>query len=396
MTYLIRYGEIHLKGLNRPHFEKLLRQSIRRAVGFSSQAKVEKGTGRFYVTGVPEQDQRRVETALLKVFGIHSISPVETTGKTDDLRELKECAARQVSEYMRGKGLRSLRFKVEAKRADKSFRMRSMDIAADVGGYVLQHVPGTQVDVHDPQLRVYVEVREACHVYTKVLPGAGGLPQRSAGRGMLLLSGGIDSPVAGYDMARRGLELNAVHYHSFPYTSEAAKEKVIRLARILSDYAGKIYLHVVGFTRIQDMIRERCPQDMLVLIMRRFMMRIAEQIAEKNACLALITGENLGQVASQTLESLCVTDQVVEMPVFRPLIAHDKLDIIRKAEEIGTYETSIEPFEDCCTVFVPKHPQTRPHPDRIAEAESALPVQELVREAVDAAELLRVSPLGEL
>ncbi|MBD5559554.1 MAG: tRNA 4-thiouridine(8) synthase ThiI [Clostridia bacterium] len=392
MVLLLRYGEIHLKGLNRPHFEKLLRDAVRRALTPYPQAKVSRGTGRFYVTGLEDSELPGAEAALRRVFGLHSFSEAVETEKTDDLLPLKEALAEMAREWMRREGRETATFKVETKRADKRFPATSMQISADIGGYVLEHVPGMTVDVHDPDLRLYAEVREKCYGYTGIIPGAGGLPPRSSGRAMLLLSGGIDSPAAGYLIAKRGVELHAVHFHSFPFTSEQARQKVVDLARILSSMTGPITLNVVPFTEIQTKIHTDCPPEMMVLIMRRFMMRIAAALAGAQECAALVTGESIGQVASQTLASLRVTDCVADMPVFRPLIGFDKLDIIALAESIGTYETSILPYEDCCTVFVPKHPLTNPHEDRIAKAESVLPIDELVQKAVAGTETFRVTP----
>lgn len=384
MVLLIRYGEIHLKGLNRPHFEMLQKRAIARAVRGFPDAAVTRGQGRFYVTGVKDEEMPRVIEAVRKVFGLHSVSPAVEIEKNPEAieRELAELTR----EYLQKNGIAQATFKVEASRADKRFPLSSMQLAARVGGYLLEHVPGLTVDVHNPDFRVYVEVREQCYGYLDVIPCVGGMPQKSNGRAMLLLSGGIDSPVAGYMIAKRGVELNAVHYHSFPYTSEAAKQKVIDLAKIVSGYAGKIWLHVVSFTEIQMQIYEKCPHEMLVLIMRRFMMRIAERLAEKFECKAIVTGESIGQVASQTIDSMYVTNEAVHMPVFRPLIGMDKLEIIDIAERIGTYETSILPYEDCCTVFVPKHPLTRPKLDQIEEAERVLDVEDLVGRAVEQAE----------
>ncbi|HBU13076.1 MAG TPA: tRNA 4-thiouridine(8) synthase ThiI [Clostridiales bacterium] len=380
MLLLIRYGEIHLKGLNRPYFEKLQRQAIKRALrGFSGFA-VEKGQGRFYVTGIGEGDMPRAVSAVKKVFGLHSVSPAVEMEK--DMDAIREGLLAVTREYMAKKGMEQASFKVEATRADKRFPLRSPDIAAQVGGYLLENIPGLRVDVHDPDFKVYVEVREQCYGYCDVFPCVGGMPQKSNGRAMLLLSGGIDSPVAGFSIAKRGVELNAVHYHSFPYTSEAAKQKVIGLAKIVAGYAGRMHLHIVSFTEIQTKIHEKCPHEMLVLIMRRFMMRIAQKLAQANECKAIVTGESIGQVASQTLESLVVTDEPVSMPVFRPLIGMDKLEIIEIARRIGTYETSILPYEDCCTVFVPKHPQTKPKLQEIIQAESVLDIDGLVEQAV--------------
>ncbi len=388
MILLVRYGEIHLKGLNRPYFEKLQLQAIKRALRGFEGVVASKGQGRFYVTGITEADMPRVITTVTKVFGLHSVSPAVEMEK--DLESIQQKLAELTQEYMQKHGLATSTFKVEATRADKRFPMRSMELAAQAGGYILEHVPGLSVDVHNPDFRVYVEVREQCYGYVDIIPGAGGMPQKSNGRAMLLLSGGIDSPVAGYMIAKRGVELNAVHFHSFPYTSEAAKQKVIDLAKLVGEYAGRIHLHVVGFTEVQTQIHEKCPPEMMVLIMRRLMMRIAERLAEQNDCKAVITGESIGQVASQTLDSLCVTDSVVAMPVFRPLIGMDKSEIMDIAKKIDTYDTSILPYEDCCTVFVPKHPLTHPKLEKIEQAESALDVEALVELAVGNVELIKI------
>ena len=388
MILLVRYGEIHLKGQNRPHFESLQLKAIKRALKAFPNAVTQKGYGRFYVTGLTEEEMLRAVEAVVKVFGLHSVSPAVEMEK--DIGAMGEEVIRLVRDYMAKKGLQKATFKVQAKRADKRFPLSSMQLAAELGGRILEAVPGLAVDVHTPDFNVYVEVREQCYGYVDVIPGAGGMPQHSNGRAMLLLSGGIDSPVAGYMVAKRGVEINAVHYHSFPYTSEAAKQKVIDLAKTVSEYAGKIHLNVVSFTDIQMQIYEKCPHEMLVIIMRRFMMRIAQKLAEKCGAQAIVTGESIGQVASQTMESIYVTNSVTSMPVFRPLIGMDKIDIINIAEKIGTYETSILPYEDCCTVFVPKHPLTRPHLDRIVEAESILDIDALVGAAVESAERISI------
>ncbi|MEA4853322.1 MAG: tRNA uracil 4-sulfurtransferase ThiI [Christensenella sp.] len=385
MILLLRYGEIHLKGLNRPHFEALQKAAIKRALRDFPDAVTEKGYGRFYVTGLEDDQIPRAIESLRRVFGLHSLSPAVEIEK--DMDSISETMIALTKDYMQKKGLKNATFKVEAKRADKRFPLSSMQLAADLGGKILDAVEGLSVDVHNPDFIVHIEVREQCYGYVDVIPCAGGMPQRSGGRAMLLLSGGIDSPVAGYMVAKRGVQLSAVHYHSFPYTSEAAKQKVIDLAKIVSEYSGRIHLHVVSFTEIQMQIYEKCPHEMLVIIMRRFMMRIAQKLAEKDQALAIVTGESIGQVASQTMESMYVTGSVVEkMPVFRPLIGMDKLDIIDIATRIGTYETSILPYEDCCTVFVPKHPTTRPKLERIIEAEQVLDIDALVAAAVEGAE----------
>ena len=279
-------------------------------------------------------------------------------------------------------------FKVEARRSDKRYPMDSPQINAEVGGYILDHCQGLTVDVHHPDHVMSVEIRDEAYLYVRVIPAAGGMPVGTGGKAALLLSGGIDSPVAGYMIAKRGVELCAVHFWSFPYTSERAKEKVIDLARILSESCCSIRVHVVPFTDIQLQIHEKCPEDYTTLIMRRFMMRIAERIARQEGAEALITGESIGQVASQTMTALNMTNQVVEMPVFRPLIGFDKIDIIRYAEKIGTYETSCLPYEDCCTVFTPRHPATHPKLDKILQGENALDGERLIAEALAAEEVV--------
>lgn len=389
MVLLLRYGEIHLKGLNRPHFEKLLRDAVKRVLRSYPEAKLERTSGRLFVTGLTDNDIPAAIRALKEVFGLHSLSPAVETEKTDDLLPLKEALAELAKDWLRRNGRDKATFKVETKRADKRFPKSSMQISAEIGGYLLDAVPGLEVDVHEPELRLHAEVRENCYAYVDIIAGAGGLPQGSGGRAMLLLSGGIDSPAAGYMIAKRGVRIHAVHYHSFPYTSEQAKQKVLDLAKILASKIGRMDVSVVPFTDIQTAIHEKCPPEMMVLIMRRFMMRIAEELAHRQECLALVTGESIGQVASQTLASLNVTDHVVDMPVFRPLIGFDKLDIISMAERIGTYETSIQPFEDCCTVFVPKHPLTNPKEEKIAQAESVLPIRDMVLKAADNIEQYR-------
>lgn len=388
MILLIRYGEIHLKGQNRPHFESLQLKAIKRALKGFPEAVTHKGYGRFFVTGLQEEEMPAAISALTKVFGLHSVSPAVEMEK--DIDSMTQTLIDMVKDYMAQKGLRQATFKVHAKRADKRFPLSSMQLCAELGGRILNAVEGLSVDVHEPDFKVYVEVRDQCYGYVDIIPGAGGMPQHSNGRAMLLLSGGIDSPVAGYMIAKRGVEINAVHYHSFPYTSEAAKQKVIDLAKLMSEYAGKIHLNVVSFTDIQMQIYEKCPHEMLVIIMRRFMMRIAQKLAEKHGAQAIVTGESIGQVASQTMESIYVTNSVTTMPVFRPLIGMDKLDIIDIATKIGTYETSILPYEDCCTVFVPKHPVTRPKLEKIIEEESVLDIDALVDAAVNNAELIRI------
>ena len=327
---------------------------------------------------------------MSKIFGIYSVSPAMEMEK--DLEIIFQAAADMACRKLKSLGKETATFKVESKRADKRFPMNSMTLSAEAGGYILEHVPGLSVDVHHPDFTVYIEVRESAFVYTDIVMGSGGMPVGTSGKGMLLLSGGIDSPVAGYMMAKRGIALEAVHYHSFPYTSERAKQKVIELAQELSAYTGPIKIHMVHFTDIQMSIYEKCPEEQLTLIMRVFMMRIAEKIAKDRNCGALITGESLGQVASQTLASLTVTNSVIDLPVFRPLIGMDKLEIMDIAKRIDTYETSILPYEDCCTVFVPKHPVTHPKLEKILKSVKLLDSEALIADALAKTEVITVTP----
>ncbi len=381
---LVRYGEIHLKGLNRPYFERKLIDGIHNALsGFG--AKVRREQGRIYILGVSDD---RVEEAcdnLTRVFGVHSVSPAVAVEK--DWNVIVETAAKMVEAETAGN---RMTFKVFSRRADKRFPMTSEDINHELGHELLVRFPNLSVDVRTPELKVCVEIRDKAFLYVREIMGAGGMPTGTAGRAALLISGGIDSPVAGYLMAKRGLELSAVHFYSYPYTSERARDKVIDLARLVSRYAGPIRLHLVPFTDIQLAIYEQCPPKETTILMRRLMMRIAEMIAEKDGALALITGEALGQVASQTLESLCVTDDAVHMPVFRPLIGFDKEDIVTIAKKINTFETSILPYEDCCTVFVPQHPVTKPEVKKLRESEAMVDFTEMIEKAIASAELIEV------
>lgn len=386
---LIRYGEIHLKGQNRPFFEKVLLHAII-ASAKKFDGYVDKGQGRYYLRNVKPQDMPQAINAMSKIFGIYSVSPAMEMEK--DLEIIFQAAADMACRKLKSLGKETATFKVESKRADKRFPMNSMTLSAEAGGYILEHVPGLSVDVHHPDFTVYIEVRESAFVYTDIVMGSGGMPVGTSGKGMLLLSGGIDSPVAGYMMAKRGIALEAVHYHSFPYTSERAKQKVIELAQELSAYTGPIKIHMVHFTDIQMSIYEKCPEEQLTLIMRVFMMRIAEKIAKDRNCGALITGESLGQVASQTLASLTVTNSVIDLPVFRPLIGMDKLEIMDIAKRIDTYETSILPYEDCCTVFVPKHPVTHPKLEKILKSVKLLDSEALIADALAKTEVITVTP----
>ncbi len=366
---LVRFGEVHLKGQNRPFFMKKLTENVRKAVA-SAGATVWLSDSRIYVA---DMDVEEAAERVRRVFGIHSVSPAWEMDKDFELIAAK---AVELSKDLRGT------FKVMARRSDKKFPMTSMEMNAEIGGRILDANPNLTVDVHKPMHEVSVEVRDKAYVYVGEIMAVGGLPMGTGGKGMLLLSGGIDSPVAGFQLMRRGVNINAVHFFSFPYTSERAKEKVIELARILGTYGGDMRVFVVPFTEIQMQIHEKCPDSLGTLLMRRYMMRIANRIARQHGAQALITGENLGQVASQTMEALGCTDAVCDLPVFRPLIGLDKLEITEQAIKIGTYETSILPYEDCCTVFTPRHPTTKPKVEQLIEAEKALDTEALVAEAI--------------
>lgn len=387
---LIRYGEIILKGLNRPVFEEKLINNIKKSLQGLGKTTVIRSQARIYIEPADEAfDFDAAVERLKKVFGIVSISPVlkiET-----DFEEIKRRSLEMVREKFEKSGESRMTFKVESKRGDKKFPMESPEICARLGEYLLDNLPGLEVDVHSPSLTLYVEVRESTYIYSERISSYGGLPLGTNGKALLLLSGGIDSPVAGWMMAKRGVEIEAVHFYSYPYTSERARDKVIELARILARYCYRIRLHIVPFTDIQLEINEKCPQDHMTVIMRRFMMVISERLAEKSGAQALITGESMGQVASQTIQSLAVTNAAVSMPVFRPLIGMDKNEVIDIARRIETFETSILPYEDCCTVFVAKHPKTRPKLEEIKRYEAVLSFEGLVSRAVENTEILSVT-----
>lgn len=385
---LIRYGEIHLKGQNRPFFEKALHKNIKNSLRSFPDVKVIRAQGRYYVENY--EDEASIIDALTRVFGIVSISPAYKLGKDFDL--LGAAVEQMTAAYLAQRpGDTIVSFKVESRRADKTYPLNSMDISKKLGSRLLSAYPDRlKVDVHDPDLRVNVEIREHAYIYHQVIKGAGGMPVGTNGKAALLLSGGIDSPVAGYMIAKRGVSLTAIHYHSFPYTSDRSKQKVIDLARHLTRYSGPFRLHIVPFTEIQQELYEKCPDSQLTVLMRRFMMKIAEQIAIKEGAKALITGESIGQVASQTIEALGVTNDAVSLPVFRPLIGLDKVEIMDIAQEIGSYETSILPYEDCCTIFTPKHPVTHPKLERIKASEKLVDGDRLIAEAVSNTELIRL------
>ncbi len=381
---LVRYAEIHLKGLNRPFFERLLVDRIKQAL-YPVKANVEREQGRIFVYGVGEENLSDCMDKLQRVFGIHSISPACCVEK--DWNVIRDAAIAETKELAEAKP--NLTFKCFARRSDKRFPMTSEQLCRELGHELLEAYPNLTVDVHHPELSVTVEIRQQnAFVYTKEVLGAGGMPVGSNGKAMLLISGGIDSPVAGYMIAKRGVLLDAVHFYSYPYTSERARDKVVELTNLVSRYAGTINLYLVPFTDIQLTIYDKCPSTETTVLMRRLMMKIAERIAKDTGSLALITGESIGQVASQTIESLCVTNDAVSMPVFRPLIGFDKEEIIEKAQKIGTFETSILPYEDCCTVFVPKHPVTKPKVDRLRKSEAAVDFEPMIAEAISKTEKL--------
>jgi len=375
---IIRYGEIALKGLNKPFFENKLLKHINSNLKEIGKPKVWKSNGLLYAS-MDGFDEAEIIKRVIKVFGIVSVSSAYEFDSGMD--NIYEAALKLTLDKMGEKKFKT--FKVESKRGNKNFPLNSPQISSMVGGYVLAHTEGLTVDVHKPEFLIYVEVRDKSYVYSEKIPGYGGLPLGTNGKAMLLLSGGIDSPVAGWMIAKRGVEIEAVHYHSYPFTSERAKEKVVDLSRILAGYCGKIRLHSVNLLPIQKEINDKCPEEEMTILSRRFMMKIAERIAVDRGCHALITGESIGQVASQTIQGLTVTNDAVEMPVFRPLIAVDKVDIINLAKSIDTFDTSILPFEDCCTVFLPKRPITKPRIERIRISEQKLEVEKLIQEALD-------------
>lgn len=376
---LVRYGEVFLKGQNRPFFLRKLVDHVKEAVQ-EVHGHVWLSDGRIYVSDCADQDEaiRRVS----RVFGVHSVSPAVEMEK-----DSFEAICAQAAKMMEKK---TGTFKVLAKRSDKQYPMDSPTIMREAGGYILDHVPHLTVDVNNPDHEITIEIRRLAYLSVDRTMAVSGMPMGTNGKACLLLSGGIDSPVAGFMIAKRGVELCCVHYHSFPYTSERAKEKVLELARILSEYCGKMRVYVVPFTEIQMQIHEKCPENFTTLIMRRYMMRIAEILARKDGAQALITGESIGQVASQTMEALGCTDEVVSMPVFRPCVGMDKSEIIERAEKIGTMETSSLPYEDCCTVFTPKHPATHPRKELVRRAEEKLDSQALIDAAIEGTEIVEV------
>ena len=378
---LLKLGEIVLKGLNRKSFEQKLMGNIRRRLAPLGNFRVYCLQSTVYVEGEEGADMDAAFEAMQQVFGVISLSRAAPCEKN------KEAISKLAIEYLRDEMESAKSFKVESKRSDKAFPMTSIELSQYVGGELADAYPDTAVDVHDPELTVHIEVRDlAAYVHAAPVPGAGGMPVGSNGVAVTLLSGGIDSPVSTYMIAKRGVRLIPVHFFSFPYTSQQAKDKVIELGRQLTAYCGRMTMEVVPFTHIQEEIRDKCPEEYFTLIMRRFMMRIAQHIAEANGAKAIVTGENLGQVASQTMEAMASTQAVTHLPVLQPLIGMDKEEIITIARKIGTFDTSILPYEDCCTVFTPRHPRTRPQVSEVEAAESALEIEALVQEAIQGIE----------
>ena len=389
-TFLLKYGEIGIKGKNRYLFEDALVRQVRYALkDVDGNFDVHKSQARIYVDCEGDYDYEDTVEHLKRVFGLVGICPVVRM-EDKGFEELKKDVVAYMAEMYPD---RNFTFKVESRRARKSYPKNSMEISRDLGEVILYAFPEIKVDVHHPDVLVNVEVRNEIYVYSEIIPGAGGMPVGTNGNAMLLLSGGIDSPVAGYMVSKRGVGLEATYFHAPPYTSERAKQKVVDLAKIVARYSGPIKLHVVNFTDIQLYIYDKCPHDELTIIMRRYMMRIAEEFARRDGCLGLVTGESIGQVASQTMQSLAATNDVCTMPVYRPLIGFDKQDIVDVAEKIDTYETSILPFEDCCTIFVAKHPVTKPNLKVIRAHEKNLEegIDALVQTALDTDEVITVS-----
>ncbi len=376
---LCKYGEVVLKGTNRGHFESQLLREVRRRVELVGNYGVRNNQSTIYVTPIDSEAVRNLDMMydqLSKVFGFAGICRAAIAEKNMD--EIRKTAR----EYLPGVMLKYKSFKCEAKRSDKSFPLSSPEISVDIGGEILDAIPRLHVDLNNPDVIVRIEIRDDyAYIHAGQDRGAGGMPTGSAGKGLLLLSGGIDSPVAAYMMMKRGMEVDCVHFDSFPYTSEAARDKVLELARKLCEYSGKIKIHMISLTHIQEEIRDRCEEDYSTLLLRRFMMKLATKVAGEQNCHVLVTGESLGQVASQTLQALCVTDDAAGVPVFHPLIGMDKEEIIRVSRKIDTFDTSILPYDDCCTVFTPRHPKTQPELDKVIAQENNLDVEPLIEEA---------------
>ena len=384
---IVRCGEVALKGMNKPYFERMLADRIRTNLRGFEGVDVKRHEGLIFVRADKRLSMDAIIKETTKVFGVASVS--KAIEAEPELDKIGEAAVGYMTELINTRGVKT--FKVEAKRADKSFPVKSPEIGRIIGAKILIGCKVLKVDVHDPDVLLHVDVRhDRTYIYEGKVNGFGGLPLGTNGKGMVLLSGGIDSPVAAWMMAKRGMLIEAVHFHSYPYTSPRAQQKVEELAGILASYCGRFKMHVINLLPIQEQIVMNCPEEETTILVRRFMMKIAERIAEKRDCMMLITGENLGQVASQTAEALVVTDASVTKPVMRPLIAMDKVDIMEKAKEIGTYEKSIEPYEDCCTVFLPKHPTTKPRLERILASEGKQDAEGLIEAAVNSAEVVDI------
>lgn len=385
--FIVRCGEVALKGMNKPYFERMLADRIRRNLKNIEGVSVKRKDGLIFIRSEKNTDPDTIIKETTKVFGVDSVS--KAIEAQPELNAIGEAAAGYMMELIEKRGVKT--FKVAAKRADKTFPVKSPEIGRIIGAKILIGCKVLKVDVHQPDVLLHVDVRsDRAYIYEGKINGFGGLPLGTNGKGLVLLSGGIDSPVAAWMMAKRGMLIEAVHFHSYPYTSPRARQKVEELASILASYCGGFKMHVINLLPIQEQIVANCPEEETTILVRRFMMRIAEKIAQKRSCMMLITGENLGQVASQTAEALVVTDASVTRPVMRPLIAMDKTEIMDKAREIGTYEKSIEPYEDCCTVFLPKHPTTKPKLERILESESRLDCEALIQAAVELAETVDI------
>lgn len=390
-SFLIKYGEIGIKGKNRYLFEDALMRQMRFALkDVDGSFNVHKAQGRVYVECEGDYDYEETVESLKRVFGIVGICPVVHV-PDEGFEELKKVVVNYMDEMYPDK---KTTFKVEARRGRKNYPKTSMEINCDLGEAILDAFPEIRVDVHKPEIKLNVEIRDQIYIYSEIIPGPGGMPVGTNGKAMLLLSGGIDSPVAGYMISKRGVELEATYFHAPPYTSERAKQKVIDLAKLVAKYSGPIKVNVVNFTDIQLYIYDKCPHEELTIIMRRYMMKIAEHLAKESGCLGLITGESIGQVASQTMQSLAATNEVCTLPVYRPVIGFDKQEIIDISEKINTYETSILPYEDCCTIFVAKHPVTKPNLKAIRRSEENLAekIDELFEEAVNTVETIIVNP----
>lgn len=385
---LCKYGEIVLKGANRKYFEDMLCREMKKRAHEYGSFDVYRAQSTIYIEPLnDEADLDGMFAAASKVFGIIAIARAAVCEK--NMEAISRTAADYIPKFLEGKKT----FKVEAKRSDKTFSLDSMEISREIGGVILDAYPKIRVDVHHPDVTVKVEIREfGAYISAGQFKGAGGMPVGTNGRALLLLSGGIDSPVAGYMMAKRGVRLEALHFESFPYTSERAREKVLELAKIVSEYAGEIKVHVISLTHIQEELVKHCEEDYFTLLLRRYMMTLAERVAKEKGCAALITGESLGQVASQTMQALQVTDAAVQLPVFRPCIGMDKEEIVTVARHIGTFETSIQPYEDCCTVFTPKHPRTKPDLEKVLVQENKVDFSALVEEAMETLYTVQITP----